>query len=82
MNCLRILQGDPSAWGLGYVDISSISYRCYPEIKLKTNQHYWPSRIGHLAEEKEDPRCKQVALKICKMALASNIEARVVADPK
>ena len=42
----------------------------------------WPSRIGHLAEEKEDPRCKQVALKICKMALASNREARVVADPK
>ena len=42
----------------------------------------WPSRIGHLAEEKEDPRCKQVALKICKIALASNREARVVADPK
>ena len=28
------LQGDPSARGLGYVDINSVSYRGYPEMEM------------------------------------------------
>ena len=28
------IEGDPSACGLGYVDISSVSYRGYPEMEL------------------------------------------------
>ena len=31
-----LLHGDQSARGLGYVDISSVSYRCYPERELRT----------------------------------------------
>ena len=32
------LQGHPSARGLGYVDISSISSICYPETEMMTTQ--------------------------------------------
>ena len=30
------IQGDPSARGPCYVDISSVSYGCYPEMELMT----------------------------------------------
>ena len=33
-NFIIVVQGDPSARGLGYVDISSVSYRGYPETEL------------------------------------------------
>ena len=34
-SCIQV-QGDPSAHGLGYVDINSVSYGGYPETKLMT----------------------------------------------
>ena len=33
---LHSLQGDPSAHGLGYVDISLVLYKGYPEMELMT----------------------------------------------
>ena len=33
MACFAV-EGDPSACGLGYVDISSVSYRGYPETEM------------------------------------------------
>ena len=35
--CFDIIQGDPSARGLGYVDISSVSYQGYPGTELMSS---------------------------------------------
>ena len=42
----KLLQGDPSAHGLGYVDINTVSFGGYPETEL-SHHNPVPKLIGH-----------------------------------